>query len=389
MAVTAASISTSHAADPFRAIAEIGGDVAWIVDLPAGRLRYVSESIEQLSGYSSAAWCEPGSKAAPVLAGLMAGWQARLARYAAGDLSRIKLVREADIHHRSGHKVPLEIISTMTVDAAGIPDALVGILRDVSQRREHEAGRRRFASMLNHEFRTPLSTIDGAIQRLEVTGAHADQATRDRYRKISNAVEQMIGMLERYLSPDVVAASGTVPRGDRVNPRRLLEEAAHRVDASGRAVILELGDLPDTMRGEPQGLRLALKVLVDNALQYGPADQPVTLLGSATDGGIALAVHDRGEGVPAGEAQAIFGKNVRGSNSADHAGAGLGLYMARAVVEVHGGTVEHARTGVTGKHGETGQIGTTEFRICLPIRPVTGKEVATGGHNSDNSGNKF
>lgn len=370
-------------AEYFQTIAEIGGDIAWIVDLPAGRLRYVSAGIEQLSGYSAAAWRDPASAAAPVLAGLLAGLPARLARFGAGDASRARLVRETDLPHREGPKVAIEIISTFVVDGAGAPQALVGILRDIGQRREHEAGRRRFASMLNHEFRSPLSTIDGAIQRLEVTGADADQATRDRYRKISNAVEQMIGMLEQYLSPDVVATSGTVARCDRVNPRRLLEEGAQRVRAAGRAATLELGDLPEQMRGQADGLRLAIKVLVDNALQYGPPQQAIVLRGAAIEGGVTLTVADGGAGVPAGEQDAIFGKAVRGSNRGDHPGAGLGLYMARAVVEVHGGALELRRGAADDGSAQT------VFQIYLPIRAGAGKEVASAGHSSDNSGNKY
>lgn len=381
-------LAADTALDPFQTIAELSGDVAFIVALPDAAVHYMGAGCAALTGYSSAQWCDPMSDAAPVLAGLMAGWQLRLARLVDGNGKgdsgggANKLVREVEISHRLGHKVPLEIISTFTFDAAGNPAALVGIVRDVAQRREHEAGRRRFASMLNHEFRTPLSTIDGAIQRLQVTGQAADQATLDRYRKIANAVDQMIGMLEQYLSPDVVAASGTVARSDRVNPRRLLEEGAQWVRASGRTVTLELGKLPDSLRGEPQGLRLVLRVLIDNALQYGPADQPIALLGSVRADTIVLAVHDSGAGVPAGEEQQVFGKHVRGSNAGHLAGAGLGLYMARSVVEVHGGVIEYQRQ-VANDGGAR-----TAFRICLPVRTVTGKEVATAGPSSDNSGNK-
>lgn len=375
--------ATDLAVEQFRTIAEIGGDIAWIVDLPGGTLRYMSAAIEQLSGYTAQEWGDPASGAAPLLAALMSGLPARMARLTAGDSSRGKLVREADVIHRMGHKLHVEILSTVLLDGAGTPVSLVGMVRDVSLRREHEAGRRRFASMLNHEFRTPLSTIDGAIQRLEVTGAGADQPTRDRYRKIANAVDQMIGMLEQYLSPDVVAASGTVARADRVNPRRLLEEAAQQVRAAGREATLDLGDLPDNMRGQPQGLRLALKVLADNALQYGPLDQPIAFTGAVSDDSVLLSVQDRGAGVPAGEQDAIFGKHVRGSNAGQRAGAGLGLYMARSVVEVHGGTVSHMQLA-----SEGGGI-TTVFRISLPMRTGVGKNVASAGPSSDNSGNKF
>ena len=172
-------------------------------------------------------------------------------------------------------------------------------------------------------------------------------------------------------------------RTDRVNPRRLLEEAAQQVRAAGREATLELGDLPDNLRGQPQGLRLALKVLVDNALQYGPREQPIGFIGKVSDDTVILSVQDHGAGVPAGEQESIFGKHARGSNAGQRAGAGLGLYMARSVVEVHGGTVTHMQMA-----SEGGAI-TTEFRISLPMRTTMGKDVASPGPSSDNSGNKF
>jgi len=373
------------AAEHLLAIAEIGGDLAWVIDLPGGELSYLSPAVEQLSGYSARQWQAREGATAAMFAELMAGLPARLARLRAGDNSRRRLVRELELPHRKGHKVAVEIISTVMAKPAGVPTALVGIVRDIASRREHEAGRRRFASMLNHEFRTPLSTIDGAIQRLQVTGAAADPATLDRYRKIGNAVDQMIGMLEQYLSPDVVAASGTAARADRVNPRRLLEEGAAMVRAAGREALLELGKLPDSLRGQPQGLRLALKVLVDNALQYGPPDTPIRLTGGVTSSGIRLTVADQGAGVPAGEQETIFGKNSRGSNSVSLPGAGLGLYMARSVVEVHGGVI----TLQQGANENDSGLRTTQFSIYLPIRTSAGKDVASAGHSSDNSGNKF
>jgi PAS domain S-box-containing protein len=368
---------TPSAADQFRTIAEIGGDVAWIADCHTGQPTYISPSVEQLLGYSPAELC--GQMTGGALAPLLAGLPARLARFAAGDLSRLKLVREFEFSHRDGQLVPVEIISSVLVDQAGQPCTLVGLARDLSARREHEAGRRRFASMLNHEFRTPLSTIDGAIQRLEVTGAGADQPTRDRYRRISTAVERLIGMLDQYLSPDRVETSGTVRRTDSINPRRLLEEGAQLARAAGRTATLALGDLPDTLRGEPQGLRLALKVLVDNALQYSPPGAPVALSGRRAEGGIELRVRDHGAGVPEGESELIFAKSRRGSNAGARPGSGLGLYMARSVVEVHGGTIGLETSGADG----------SMFKIFLPIRESAGKPVATSGDSSDNSGNNF
>ena len=368
-------------ADPFRIIAELSGDVAWIIDCTTCLPSYISPAIEQLLGYGFDDFhrqFKGGAEDAP-LARLCGGLPARLSRLAAGDLSRVRLLRQYDQPHRDGHLVPIEVISSLLLDPAGRPVSLVGILRDLSARREHEAGQRRFASMLNHEFRTPLSSIDGAVQRLESTGVNADQPTRDRYRRISTAVERLIGMLDEYLSPDRIELTGGKRPADQIDPRQLLDEGAQLVRAAGRGVTLDVGDLPATLRCEPQGLRLVLKVLVDNALQYGPADAPIALSGRRVDAGIELLVRDHGAGVPAADAAHIFAKSRRGSNAGARPGSGLGLYMARSVIEIHGGILAVGDAQPQG----------AEFRIWLPLRESSGKHVASEGHTSDNSGNNY
>ena len=369
----------SASGEQFRVIAELGGDVAWIVDCASGLPSYISPAIEPLLGYGFGDFHRQlgGANPAGPLGALCAGLPARLARLAAGDLSRLRLVRQFDQRHRDGRQVPIEVISSVLADQSGRPTSLVGIVRDLSGRREHEASQRRFASMLNHEFRTPLSSIDGAIQRLEVTGANADQPTRDRYRRIANAVERLIGMLDEYLSPDRIADAGARRPADSIDPRRLLEEGAMLARAAGRSAAVAPGDLPAVIRCEPQGLRLAMKVLVENALQYSPADTPIALSGQLAEGGIELLVRDHGEGVPPAEAEHIFAKSYRGSNAGARPGSGLGLYMARSVVEVHGGILSVRNVSPNG----------AEFRIWLPMRVSAGKHVASGGHSSDNSGN--
>jgi signal transduction histidine kinase len=254
----------------------------------------------------------------------------------------------------------------------------VGTIRDRSARRAREAEQKRFASMLNHEFRTPLSTIDGAIQRLEATNAGADEPTRQRYRKIAVAVDRLIGMLDDYLSPERMAAIGRQRQPTAIAPRQLLDEGAAQARACGRRVTVEAGELPASLRCDPEGLRLAFKVLLDNAVQYSPADSVIALAGRIAAGGIELAVRNDGAGVADEDAPRIFDKFYRGSNAVGLPGSGLGLYMARAVVEVHGGTLEHARPG----HGGA------EFRIWLPAQGATGKKVAPAGPSSDNQTDK-
>jgi signal transduction histidine kinase len=89
-------------------------------------------------------------------------------------------------------------------------------------------------------------------------------------------------------------------------------------------------------------------------------------------------VRDDGPGVASEDAPRIFDKFYRGKNAAGLPGSGLGLYMARSVVEVHGGTLEHAQA----------PQGGAEFRIWLPAQGATGKKLAPAGPSIDNQKDK-
>jgi PAS domain S-box-containing protein len=362
-------------ADAFRTIAELGGDLAFVLDCGSREPAYVSPGVDEMLGYSVAdirAQLQNGGDGP--LAALCAGLPERLQRFAEGDGSRLRVMREFDLRRPDGSEVAVEMISTLALDEEGQPKALLGLVRDVSARRERERERKRFASMLNHEFRTPLSTIDGAIQRLESLGTKADEATRQRYRKIAAATDRLIAMLDDYLSPERMAALGSQRRENTVGPRLLLEELVAQARVAGRPVTLAAGELPATLRGEPSGLRLALKVLLDNALRYTPAGTKLHVAGQRVDGGIELALRDEGAGVPEVDVGRIFDKGYRGTNAEGIAGSGLGLYMARSVVEVHGGSLAYAC------HPEGG----AEFTLWLPVQESGAKGLASGLASSDN-----
>ena len=198
--------SVKSSAEQFRAIAELNGDVAFVIDCASGLPTYISPSITTVLGYGIEEFTQQmsGGDSTSPLAPLCGGLQARLERFAAGDLTRTRLVRHFEQRRKDGQIVPIEVTSLLLNDDEGQACSLVGILRDISRERDRVEQQRRFTSMLNHEFRTPLSTIDGAIQRLEVTSANADDATRQRYRKIQVSVDRLIGMLDDcllYTSP--------------------------------------------------------------------------------------------------------------------------------------------------------------------------------------------
>jgi PAS domain S-box-containing protein len=353
----------------FRQLAEHSVDAGWIIDCASAKLLYISPAAQRLLGYDDAGLSQLAAQLALDL-------PERIERLAGGDNGALHAVRALEHTHRDGRAIPLEVSSTVVADARGRPATLVGVIRDVSAARAQEQAQKRFASMLSHEFRTPLATIDGAIQRLETTSATADDATRKRYRKIQTAVDRLLALIDEYLSPERMASIGRQRQADGVAPQALLEAAAAQFNSPQHPVTVRTSGLPGYLRCDPEGMRLCLQILLDNACAYTPADSPIELSGRpAPEGGIELCVLDRGPGVPEDALERLFDKGFRGSNAGSHKGSGLGLYMARAVLDVHGGnlTVQNRAEGGAA------------FRIWLPIPADTGKNLASHDCNSDNS----
>lgn len=356
----------------FRLLAEHSRDAQFLLDATTLELLYISPAAQRVTGFDMPALQEHAAR-------LSADVPARLRRWQDGDTSRLTLVREAELPHGEG-QLALEITSTLVERMAGRPWTLVGSVRDVTQAQREEAQRtaeqKRFASMLSHEFRTPLATIDGAAQRLVATGGGADEATRKRYTKIQAAVDRLLAMIDDYLSPERMAAIGRERAADGIAPLALLQQAAATVPASHPVQLRLDEDLPARLRCDVAGMALALKLLLDNAVKFSPAGSPITLEGRlAPPGGVEFIVQDRGPGVPASDMAQVFDKGYRGMHAAGHPGAGLGLYMARAVVEVHGGSLQ------LNNRAEGGAA----FRIWLPLPAATGKSLASAEVNRDNS----
>jgi two-component system phosphate regulon sensor histidine kinase PhoR len=336
-----------HEAD-YRLLLEHGTGIHWMLDCASGQLLYVSPAAARCFGWPLA---EVKTRAQALAGPLLQQLPERLARFRQGDDSRRTLLRETELEG-----IPVEIESTL-VEAG----RLVGVVRDISHlrstRRAFEEERKKFTSMLSHEFRSPLATIDGAIQRLVMTDKGADEGTTKRYRKIQAAVDRLLGMMDEYLSPDRLASIGRRQRDNGIVPAALLETAAAQARTRRPGITVLAGDAPAWLRADPEGLRMCLDVLLDNAIKYTPPDAPITLwAGRTPTGGVELTVADAGPPLLPDEIDRLFDKGYRGSAAVGIPGSGIGLYMAKAVIEVHGGTLNVQNLPESGK----------KFRIWLP-----------------------
>jgi len=200
-----------------------------------------------------------------------------------------------------------------------------------------------FVSMASHEFRTPLTVIDGQAQRLIKLGAKSTADVVERAGKIRKAVLRMTTVMETLLS------SSSLVEGNaqlyyhpvELDLRTLLEEVCqlHREVAPQSRIWQKLGTAPLPVLGDKKLLPQMFGNLISNALKYSPDGGLIEITATIEGDKVAVAVRDEGMGIPEKDLAEIFGRYNRGSNVSGIVGTGVGLYLVKIVVELHNGSV--------------------------------------------------
>jgi signal transduction histidine kinase len=220
--------------------------------------------------------------------------------------------------------------------------------------------RRDIMASTSHDLRTPLTSIRAGLGLLgmRIEGRLTDEE-RDLLANVHRNVVRLGDMLTQLLAQNQMETGPLDLLNEPVN----LAEVAHRAAEAARVLTLEKGQklraqLPAVIpyEGDASQLERAILLLLDNAYRHTPAGTTITLSGRTSGSNIVLAVHDTGPGILYEEQEAIFRRFHRGSRGARGSGLGLGLAMARSIVEAHGG-----RLSVDSAPG----AGTTFF-ITLP-----------------------
>jgi signal transduction histidine kinase len=225
---------------------------------------------------------------------------------------------------------------------------------DVRRRAATFTGLARYASHLAHEVKNPLGALKLyalLLQRQVQRESAGDGGLPD---KIARAVDQLSAVVG-----DITSASGAAPlERQTVSPATVLDDAlarmADRLKGATIEVVRQDGAAAAAVSADPVALRRVIAALVQNAIDAMPTGGTLTVaVAAAGPREVALSVHDSGPGIPPDVQARLFEPFV----TTRAGGMGLGLALARQVVDQHGGRVEvNSRTGA----------GTT-VRIVLPV----------------------
>ena len=219
-----------------------------------------------------------------------------------------------------------------------------------------DAERRRFFADVGHELRTPLTVILGEAElgaRHEDAGLRASFATiRGRALRLGRRIEDLLrvarsesGQLELERAPVDLAAVAAAALADAAP---LLAWAGVAADADGLP--------PIAVTGDGEWLRQVLGGMLENAAKYAGRGATVRIAGSDASGAAVVTVRDDGPGLGPAEAEVVFDRFARGEGAAAP-GFGVGLALARWVVEAHGGSLRAEAPGEGG----------LRLVMCLPL----------------------
>jgi two-component sensor histidine kinase/CheY-like chemotaxis protein len=216
-------------------------------------------------------------------------------------------------------------------------------------------------AMLAHDFKGPLASIIGFTQLLQQEFAPSDES-HDMLAQIERGAYRLVD-----LANDTLAFSRAeqnelaIDVTDNDYVELLREVAALHQDQRLIQVIASAG--PVVGRFDWQRMRQVFDNLISNAIKYSPSGEPVHVAVSRVGSAAVIAVRDHGIGIPTNELQTIFERFGRASNAraARIKGTGFGLYLARSIVEQHGG-----RIGVESRVGY-GSAFTVTVPLQLPL----------------------
>jgi signal transduction histidine kinase len=228
-----------------------------------------------------------------------------------------------------------------------------------------------FVALISHDLRTPLTSIMGYVElALDEDGTPLDAERRGFLEVVARSADRLLRLVDDLLLAARLQSGQlklTVEDLDIVDVcDQAVLEMRPRADQKGVSLSLD-GEGPIPLRADRRRLLQLLDNLLSNGIKFTPAGGTVAVRVRQTDGGASIEVLDTGTGIEPGEEERVFERFYRspGAIGAQVQGTGLGLFIVRAVVEAHGGTVSAARRA----------SGGSVFRLELPAN-VKGLQAA-------------
>ncbi len=269
--------------------------------------------------------------------------------------------REMLISARDGQIFAVSMTASCVRSHYGEPINGILNVHDLTRERQQEEDRSTFISVISHELQTPIAIIKGYASTLARADAHYDtQTLRSRLVAIEEEADRLNKLVGNLLYASRIQANGLQMDIAPLDLDPLIRGVVRRLRARSPDVhvTVALSEHLPTVMADRERIEEVLQNLLDNAVKYSPGQAEITVACNATGEEVIVSISDMGMGISLREQEHIFDRFQRAVKPMMQAtpGAGLGLYICRAIVEAHGGRI---RVESTLRQGST-------FSFSLP-----------------------
>ena len=272
---------------------------------------------------------------------LESGWP----RQRGADAPQDTLYVEGDLTRPDGTRISVGITYAALLDESGVLRNIIANVRDITHFRQAEEMKSTFISVISHELKTPVALIKGYAGTLRREDARWDAKTiQQSLAVIEEEADRLTELIENLLAASKLQADGMqLTNITDVNLAAVAVRSVERFQTQTKKHKLVVSFPPDfpTVQGDETRLRQVIDNLVGNAIKYAPQGGEVRISGKFDEHSVTLSVKDQGVGVPLDEQERIFERfyRVDGALTRKTQGTGLGLFLARAVIEAHHGKI--------------------------------------------------
>jgi PAS domain S-box-containing protein len=250
---------------------------------------------------------------------------------------------EGDLITKDDGAVSVGITYAPAFDEAGELLSIVATVRDITKFREAEELKSTFISIISHELRTPVALIKGYVGTLRREDARWDsEVVEDSLAVIEEEADHLTGLIDDLLDASRLQAGALKLNRSQISLNHLAQQMADRFKTQSDHHDFKIdfpSDFPIVYADETR-LMQVMGNLLSNAVKYSPDGGKVTISGTTKRNEIVICVHDEGPGIAVEDVPRIFNLFYRSNETSRKIkGAGLGLFLAKAVIEAHEGRI--------------------------------------------------
>lgn len=261
---------------------------------------------------------------------------------------------EGDLQRGDQLPLPVGVTYAPLLSPEGTLLNIIVTVRDITRFRQAEELKSTFISVISHELKTPVALIKGYVGTLRREDASWDRSiVQDSLQVIEEEADRLTDLIENLLDASRLQAGGFALKRSDLSLPEMAKRLAERfqVQTKRHKIIVDMPENMPIVMGDETRLQQVLSNLISNAIKYSNEGE-ILISGQVRPEQVVVCVRDQGPGIIAGDIPHVFDRFYRGPDtSLKTKGAGLGLFLARAIVEAHGG-----RIWVDPKPGEGARI---------------------------------